>query len=260
MIIPRRKKVPIKSDFLAIRHFTIGKYLGDSCFFLTGRINRLLSIFKMVASTLFIGSLKGEPVIKIVLPKNRYGPQYGQVWAMKLPPCRSVKLTYEVFFEKEFDFVKGGKLPGLGGGNCNSGGAIPSGHDGWSCRLMFLESGLLGAYLYYPLMKTNFGEFTFFSVQDQPFFVKTGQWHLVSIFVLLNDEGNNNGVLNISVDNEVFFERGAMVFRFGNSLFVDHMLFSCFLGGDDCSWAPQKDQSIYFKNIKIDSCEDTRSC
>ena len=48
------------------------------------------------------------------------------------------------------DFVKGGKLPGLFGGEGNTGGGIPTGMDGFSARMMWRGSGRVVQYVYYP--------------------------------------------------------------------------------------------------------------
>ena len=53
-------------------------------------------------------------------------------------------LSYEMAFEEGFDWVKGGKLPGLRGGlnstGC-SGGKLASGMDCFSARLMWRRNG-----------------------------------------------------------------------------------------------------------------------
>ena len=62
----------------------------------------------------------------------------------------AVRLEYEVFLPAGFDFVKGGKLPGLMGGpsgDCG-GGADPDGC--FSVRLMWRRDGAGEAYMYVP--------------------------------------------------------------------------------------------------------------
>src|SRR3546814_7289490 len=50
-------------------------------------------------------------------------------------------LHYRVRFPSDFEFAKGGKLPGLYAGEAPSGGEKVSGKDGWSIRLMWREDG-----------------------------------------------------------------------------------------------------------------------
>lgn len=57
---------------------------------------------------------------------------------------KAMLLYYEVFFGENFDFVKGGKLPGLRGGpqtKACSGGREADGSDCFSSRLMWREQG-----------------------------------------------------------------------------------------------------------------------
>jgi len=57
-------------------------------------------------------------------------------------------LSYDIYFDDDFTFVKGGKLPGLCGSDvnaapstgCNTGGGFPSGYDGWSARTMWRQN------------------------------------------------------------------------------------------------------------------------
>ncbi|MFD2883352.1 polysaccharide lyase [Pseudomonas lini] len=65
----------------------------------------------------------------------RLGLPYGGIEfksRLKQPGRECLILTYELKFDKKiFNFVKGGKLPGLYGGTGNTGGKIPNGHDGF---------------------------------------------------------------------------------------------------------------------------------
>jgi hypothetical protein len=57
---------------------------------------------------------------------------------------QSMLLSYEVAFDKNFTWVKGGKLPGLRGGpdmdDCD-GGSEPKGNDCFSTRLLWTAAG-----------------------------------------------------------------------------------------------------------------------
>lgn len=53
-------------------------------------------------------------------------------------------VSYEVAFDTDFDWVKGGKLPGLRGGNLDgcSGGNQADGDNCFSARLMWRQGGM----------------------------------------------------------------------------------------------------------------------
>ncbi|KAF8678178.1 hypothetical protein RHS04_05488, partial [Rhizoctonia solani] len=94
-------------------------------------------------------SAYAEPVLRITYPAGSYsnhtggGAQFVQLWN-STSNFQSMVLSYEVAFDANFDFVKGGKLPGLRGGpdilGC-SGGKQPTGSDCFSTRLMWRTNG-----------------------------------------------------------------------------------------------------------------------
>jgi hypothetical protein len=92
-------------------------------------------------------SNSSAPVLQVTYPAGSYshqtgGAQFVNTW--NGAALGSVVVTYEVAFPAGFDFVKGGKLPGVRGGpqveGC-SGGRQPSGTDCFSTRLMWRTGG-----------------------------------------------------------------------------------------------------------------------
>jgi hypothetical protein len=81
-------------------------------------------------------------------------PEGGMQAYMALPePVEVLDLTYQVRFPEGFDFVKGGKLPGLYGGTEHSGGDTPDGTNGLSTRYMWRTGGEGEVYAYLPTSK-----------------------------------------------------------------------------------------------------------
>ncbi|MDR2732741.1 MAG: hypothetical protein LBB36_05935, partial [Fibromonadaceae bacterium] len=66
--------------------------------------------------------------------------------------------SYRVKFEEGFEFVKGGKLPGLCGGACYTGGNTPLQGDGWSARIMWRTGGSIVQYMYFTDQAINYGD------------------------------------------------------------------------------------------------------
>lgn len=97
-------------------------------------------------------SLPANPVLQITYPEGSYsggtgGAQWYSQWKSNDGSTfNSMLLSYELAFDSDFDWVKGGKLPGLRGGpdafGC-SGGTQPTGDDCFSTRLMW-RSGAVG--------------------------------------------------------------------------------------------------------------------
>lgn len=89
------------------------------------------------------------PVLQVTYPEKTFshdsgGTQFYSLWNASEGHFNSMMLSYEVAFDAGFDFVKGGKLPGLRGGlarNGCSGGAAATGFDCFSARLMWRTNG-----------------------------------------------------------------------------------------------------------------------
>lgn len=91
-----------------------------------------------------------NPVLQVQYPagsfqdNNNGGAQFYAMWNSSGSPFQSMLVTYEVAFDTDFDWVKGGKLPGLRGGpdpnNC-SGGNQANGTNCFSSRVMWRKDG-----------------------------------------------------------------------------------------------------------------------
>ncbi len=87
----------------------------------------------------------GSRIRKAVFSHDTGGTQFYSLWNMSNGDVfQSLMLSYDIAFDKDFDWVKGGKLPGLRGGpnatGC-SGGNQPTGSDCFSVRLMWRQEG-----------------------------------------------------------------------------------------------------------------------
>lgn len=89
------------------------------------------------------------PVLEVTYAEGSYshdtgGTQLYSLWNYTDSPFQSMMFTYDIAFDADFDFVKGGKLPGIRGGpnplGC-SGGNQPNGTDCFSTRVMWRKNG-----------------------------------------------------------------------------------------------------------------------
>lgn len=89
------------------------------------------------------------PVLQVTYPQGSFSHDTGGAQLFSLwntsdgSKFNSVLLSYEVAFDTDFDFVKGGKMPGLRGGpdpdGC-SGGNASSGSNCFSSRVMWRKN------------------------------------------------------------------------------------------------------------------------
>ena len=163
-----------------------------------------------------------------------------------IAPHDSLRLSYYLRFADDFDFVKGGKLPGLFGGDGASGGNIPDGTNGFSTRFMWRRNGDGEVYAYRPTSKdygTSIGRGNW---QFQP-----GTWHHLEQEIKLNSPGQADGQIKVWLDGVQVLDIEGITFRYVDSLKIDGIFFSTFFGGGNSSWATPKDTYIDFAEFSI---------
>ena len=81
-----------------------------------------------------------DKVLEITIPKGT-GSNGGSFWRLNFPRnLTDATFEYDIMFGDNFDFIRGGKLPGLGGGTSMGwGGTSKEYQNGFSARLMWRE-------------------------------------------------------------------------------------------------------------------------
>jgi hypothetical protein len=185
-------------------------------------------------------------------PRGGVGPGAGGAqWQLRLGKSYTeLYCSYRIRFGDGFDFVKGGKLPGLAGGEANTGGNRPNGRDGWSARMMWRKGGRAVQYLYHPDQPTIYGLDLPWDVGGQRLFAP-GVWHRVEHRVVMNTPGRQDGLVQAWFDGVLALDTGNLRFRDVDSFAIDLFYFSTFFGGNDASWAPTRDESVCFDDFVI---------
>lgn len=160
-------------------------------------------------------------------------------------PTFSGCLAYDVRFDPNFDFARGGKLPGLYGGNAPSGGA--DANMGFSTRYMWRTGGAGEVYAYLPDKKGAYGE----SISPGAWNFMPGEWQRLEQEVDVNHVGRHDGVLRVWVDGRLVVNRTDMLYRVNDNVLLAGLMFSTFFGGHDPSWASPKTQVAYFRDIRF---------
>lgn len=157
-----------------------------------------------------------------------------------------LRLSYFVRFSENFDFVKGGKLPGLFGGTGASGGEIPDGTDGFSTRYMWRKAGEGELYAYLPTSE-EFGT----SIGRGSWQFRSGIWYHLEQVIILNEPTQNDGRLQVFVDGVKVIDEERLTFRTTEDLKIEGIFFSTFFGGGDSSWATPNDVYIDFADFSV---------
>lgn len=81
-------------------------------------------------------------------------------------------------------------------------------------------------------------------------YLTPGVWHTIKTYVKMNTPGSDDGKIISWFDGEEVCNL-TLQFRNDNSFGIDSFKFAVFFGGNEPSWAPDKDEKIYFKDFKF---------
>lgn len=187
---------------------------------------------------------------------------YASPFGRNVPIARQgARLEYDVYFPPKFDFVKGGKLPGLASGRGCGGGV--SADSCWSVRVMWRREGEGEAYLYVPR------DVQHPSLCRQPPYTKCdpdsgislcrgafrfipGAWHRLGVTVLLNRRPNTRtGSVVVTLDGKQVIAYHRLNYRKRRGINVQSIYFASWFGGGDSSWAPSRGTFLLFKNLRL---------
>jgi hypothetical protein len=183
---------------------------------------------------------------------GQIGPSAGgAAWYHPFDPTEDITLNYVVRFSPDFDWGKGGKLPGLGGGNKTTGGRPADGYNGFSVRPMWRANGKAEAYVYHAGQEGRYGD-SFALPED--FHLPTDEDIFVTLLVRLNHPDRADGTLELTFTTKTSrqsLHRDNLVWRKSTDLKVSALLFETFHGGNDLSWAPRRPCAAEFGRIRL---------
>ncbi len=170
----------------------------------------------------------------------------GVIIPVRLPRRDGYYLSYRVFFPNGFTFVKEGKLSGLCGGACNSGGVKSTGNDGWSSRVIWRQDGKLAQYVYSPDQAGQYGDIRYWDGA-----ITTGRWHVVQTYVQVNNPDKADGIIRSWLDGRLVYSDEKARLRTTSAFAVDTFKFETFFGGGSSDFAPGSDQYALFDDITV---------
>ena len=156
-------------------------------------------------------------------------------------------LAFRVRFPQGFAFAKGGKLPGLFGGDAPRGCTPEEVSHGFSARLMWRGEGAGELYLYGPGRSSRCGE----SIGRGAWTFEPGAWTSIAEEVVMNTPGAADGTVRVWVNGRLVIDQGGIVLRERPGVGVDGLLFATFFGGHDKSWASPVAQYAEFADFSL---------
>ena len=204
-------------------------------------------------------------VLQLKYPKGCVGPNdndtpacAAQIIQPLVKTADTMWSAYDIFFEEGFEFQLGGKLPGLCGGKCYTGNAMPETGDGWSARIMWRKGGNAVQLIYFMGQRSEYGDdfkWDLGGKNPQAQFT-VGKWHRIVNKVSMNSvsapgKGDKNGRVQAWLDGELVLDVDTLRLRDYDTLHVDKFYLSTFHGGSSTEWAPTHDNFIRFDNFTV---------
>lgn len=198
----------------------------------------------------------GQRWLRVAFRPGAIGPDdNGAGWRAPFRRRDTAELSYRMRFAPGFEWVKGGKLPGLAGGPKNvSGGRRADGTNGWSARLMWRADGRGEAYVYHQHQPGDYGES--FRFPDD-FRFPTDTPIAVRMRVTMNRPGQRDGSLHVwltvgAAPERLMVERTDLAWRSVPTFAVDSLYFETFYGGSGLDWAPKRPGWAEFGGFRVE--------
>ncbi|GJJ13470.1 hypothetical protein Clacol_007724 [Clathrus columnatus] len=261
--------------------FTTSSYVNLSQITTAALADDALGVFKISSGTthpVVTGPNSNESAWEAFYPEGSYNPN-GPIrggfgfymtgppsFAEQLSTANEVLTSYSVMFEPDWEWMKGGKLPGQFGGvgdlayRC-SGGRQNDRTQCFDLRLMWRANGAGEVYAYLPLSENNaqvlatvppmsvenpdYG----FSIGRGAWTFRPGAWNVVAERIKLNDPGKNNGILQIWVNGTTVIHVQGLELRNSSQSVFQGMHFQTFFGGSTSAYASPQDQKAWFSDI-----------
>lgn len=115
-------------------------------------------------------------------------------------------LTYRIMVPEDFEFSKGGMLPGLYGGTQIIVGKKSEEKSGFATRVLWGQEGTLSLGTLAPVNGNRV-------LDNSKLKLTPGKWHEITTEAVLNTPGANNGIVRLWVDGELATERMDLALR-----------------------------------------------
>ncbi|XP_050413864.2 uncharacterized protein LOC126828243 [Patella vulgata] len=203
----------------------------------------------------------GQNVIRVFYKNGTYSQDHYskglQFYSEPTQPQLALTLTYDIYFEPNFDFAMGGKLPGMFGGGLGICSGGRHSNTCFSARLMWRADGYGEIYTYIPDQGQGFCDrvdvicfpLKGTSLGRGMFRYPRGVWTTVTEHVHLNTVGFHDGFAKIWLNGSLAYIAEDIMWRVTDELEINGLFFSTFFGGGEPIWAARKDNYSYFKNF-----------
>lgn len=179
-----------------------------------------------------------------ITPHNIGGLQFFNNFRDKY---NNLSLEYSVKFQDGFRFCRGGRLPGLYGGEIISETQVPNGTNGFLSKLGWTSNGFGELILNLPPVN---GQNSWYYTGGNWRFTP-GKWHTIKQELYLNNKDDKNGYARITFDGKEVILINDLYFRASNDIKIKGFAFTNYYGESDPLATCPADTFIEFSYFKI---------
>ncbi|KAH9481930.1 hypothetical protein JR316_0006460 [Psilocybe cubensis] len=200
-------------------------------------------------------------------------------FAERLQFAKEAIFSYRMMLQGEWEWVKGGKFPGVtwltdaqAGGRKSAvtvsifvrcGGMVPKNSEQATTITPHRAKSIGELYAYLPLTQSNDSQLSRvppLSIPNADYGFSVGRgaytfdravsrWMSIAFRVKLNDVGENNGEFELWIDGQSVMLADGLSFREREEGKIKGMHFQTFFGGHTKEWATPKDQRAWFSDV-----------
>jgi hypothetical protein len=187
--------------------------------------------------------------LKVSIPKGSASPRGDTVpkGGMSFPwQPRSIQgksaacLSYNVQLPADFDFHRGGRLPGIRGSDSAS-------QDSFNARLVWRAGGEGGL----TTRVTTAGDARLASLALEHFVLPRGRWFKVEQEIALNTPKKADGIARIWIDGKLVVDRADVIYRAAPTVSLSGATAEIFYGSEDGTGAAPKDTTAWLSPFEL---------
>ncbi len=213
---------------------------------------------------------KENDTLKAIYPQGSWSPSAGSLYGYggfnfyaqpSIFPSNEICFSYDFKFNKNFVWVKGGKLPGIWIGDIGASGGNHI-NSGYSYRISWKNNGQVEAYLYIPENQLNDLELEYGYINNSIYGLSlwrgftnftVDKWYQIKLGIKLNSFSDNklnyDGIISLKIDNNTISYDKLLWIQKPNT--INGIMMDSFFGGSDNTFATPVTTFIYFRNFNL---------
>lgn len=190
--------------------------------------------------------------LMVTIPSNTLSK--GLIANVKLEPSMEYVVSYDIRFDENFDWSRGGKVGfGFAFGNANAGGKRPVNGEGGTFRLCWrrFENKQIAfhPYLYFIDQEGQYGDIpSRYPINGS---LEKNKWYRVVMRMKCNTFDNKDGRAFLSINGETVLDVPIRWTNNDSKRLINRLTFHTFRGGGDKTWLSSTDGYVFYDNLKV---------